>query len=107
MNHELAKKKAEEYGVAKCYATIEELLEDDTIDAIHNCTPTNLHTLINEAVIKSGKHIFSEKPLAMDSSESQKLLDLLKQNPDVVHGINFVYRMNPLVQDMKEQSKSW
>lgn len=102
-NYEIAKKKADEYGVPKCYATIEELLKDDSIDAIHNCTPTNLHTTINEAVIRSGKHIFSEKPLAMDSQESEKILKLLKQNPDVVHGINFVYRMNPLVQDMKNR----
>lgn len=105
-NYGIAKKKSEEYGIAKCYSTVEELLSDKEIDAVHNCTPTNLHTSINEAVIRSGKHIFSEKPLAMDSGESKMLLDLLNQNPDIVHGINFVYRMNSLVQDMKNRVKA-
>jgi predicted dehydrogenase len=39
----------------------------------------------------------------MDSTESQHLLEILAENPGVVHGMNFVYRMNPLVQDMKNK----
>lgn len=39
----------------------------------------------------------------MDSTESKHLLDILAKNPGVVHGMNFVYRMNPLVQDMKNK----
>ena len=103
VNLDLARKKANEYGIPKCHGSIEELLSDEEITAVHNCTPTNLHTSINEAVIRSGKHIFSEKPLAMDSRESEHLLDVLAENPGVVHGMNFVYRMNPLVQDMKNK----
>lgn len=103
---ELAKKKAEEHGIDKYYSSIDELLADDEIDVIHNCTPTNLHNQINEKVIKSGKHIFSEKPLSMNSTESAYLLDLLSENKDVVSGINFVYRMNPLIQDMKNRIKA-
>lgn len=106
VNYELARKKADEYGIPKCYNSIESLINDKEIEVIHNCTPTNLHTAINEAAIKSGKHIFSEKPLAIDSEESKGLLELLARNPDVVNGINFIYRMNPLVQDMKNRVKS-
>lgn len=106
VNYELAKRKAYEYGIPRCYESVDELLADSDIDAVHNCTPTNLHTAINEAAIKSGKHIFSEKPLAMNSRESQKLLDLLSAYPGTVHGVNFVYRMNPLVQDMKNRIRA-
>jgi predicted dehydrogenase len=42
----------------------------------------------------------------MNSHESQELLDLLSANPDIVHGVNFVYRMNPLVQDMKNKVRA-
>lgn len=106
VNYELARKKADEYGIAKCYNSIESLIADKEIEVIHNCTPTNLHTVINEAVVESGKHIFSEKPLAIDSGESAKLLDLLDRNPGIIHGMNFIYRMNPLVQDMKNRVRA-
>jgi predicted dehydrogenase len=105
VNYELAKTKAEQFNIPKCYSSIEELLKDEEIDVVHNCTPTNLHTSINEAIIKSGKHVFSEKPLSMNSKESGRLLQLLEQNRDIIAGINYLYRMNPLVQDMKNRIK--
>ncbi len=106
VNYELAQKKAEQYNIPKCYRAVEELLEDDEIDVVHNCTPNNLHLTINEKIIKSGKHVFSEKPLARNSRESVKMLELLKEYPQTVHGVNFNYRMNPLVQEMKHKIKN-
>ena len=106
VNHALAKQKAEQYGIAKTYAAIDELLTDPDIDIVHNCTPTNLHLEVNEKIIRAGKHIFLEKPLAMDSVQSKKLLDLLSENRQAVAGINFLYRMYPLVQDMKNRVKA-
>ncbi len=105
-HYELAKSKADEYNIPKCYNTIEELLFDDEIDVIHNCTPNFLHTEINKKIIEAGKHIFSEKPLAMNHEESEELLALLSKKPKIVHGVNFCYRMNPLVLDMKEKVKN-
>ena len=98
-----AKAKAEEYGVPKVYQSLEEMLEDPQIDIVHNCTPNAVHLEINKKVIKSGKHIFSEKPLAMNTAETSELVAFLKKHPDTVGGVNFNYRMNPLVQDMKNR----
>lgn len=106
VNYELAKKKADEYYIPKCFKTVEELLADDEIDVVHNCTPNNLHLEINEKIIRAGKHIFSEKPLGKSSEESGRMLELLKEYKDVIHGINFIYRMNPLVQEMKNKVKN-
>ena len=103
---ELARRKAEEFGIEKCYATMEELIADPLIDAVHNCTPTHLHREVNEKVIRAGKHIFSEKPLARTSEESGAMVELLRENPDVVAGVNFCYRMNPLMQDAKNRIAS-
>jgi predicted dehydrogenase len=100
---QMARMKAEEYGISKCYSSAAELLSKENVDVVHNCTPNNLHASINREVIKAGKHIFSEKPLSMNSAESETLLELLKENPNIVNGINFVYRMNPLIQDMKSK----
>lgn len=103
VNYELAKKKAAEYYIPKCYETIEDLLSDPEIQVVHNCTPNNLHLEVNEKIIRSGKHVFSEKPLARNSAESLRLLELLAENKKIVHGVNFNYRMNPLVQEMKQK----
>lgn len=103
VNYELAARKAEEYSIPKCYGTIDEMLADEEIKVIHNCTPNNLHMEVNEKIIRAGKHILSEKPLARSSAESAGMLELLRQNPDIVHGVNFNYRMNPLVQEMKNR----
>jgi predicted dehydrogenase len=102
-NYELAKKKASEYYIPKCYATIDELLADPEIQVVHDCTPNNLHLEVNEKIINAGKHVFSEKPLARTAAETERMLELLRQNKDIVHGINFCYRMNPLVQEMKNK----
>ena len=103
VNYELAKAKAEAFYIPKCYRTVEEMIADEEIDVIHNCTPNHLHLEINEKIIKAGKHVFSEKPLAMTSKESAKMLKLLEQNPDVIHGVNYCYRLNPLVQETKRR----
>ncbi len=100
-NYPLAKKKAEMFNIKKCYETIDELLADNEISVVHNCTSNNLHFDINKKIIQSEKHVFSEKPLALDSKQSGELLKLLKENRQVVAGVNFVYRMNPLVQEIK------
>lgn len=101
INYELALSKAALYQIEHCYSSVDQMLEDKGITVIHNCTPNYLHREINEKVIRSGKHLYSEKPLARDSGESAELLELQEQYPDVVTAVNFNYRMNPLVQDMK------
>jgi len=100
-NIEYAKAKAEQYGVSRYYGTLEELLADPAIEVVHNCTPNHLHTIINRKIIEAGKHLFSEKPLARTYAEAEDLLAVAAAHPEVVCGVNFNYRMNPMVQEMR------
>jgi len=102
---EQARRKAEEFSVPCCYDNVEALLANPDIDVVHNCTPNNLHFEINKKIIQANKHVFSEKPLGRYSSESEQMLKLLAEHPAVVGGVNFCYRMNPLVRDIKNQIK--
>ncbi|HBP38300.1 MAG TPA: dehydrogenase [Clostridiales bacterium] len=102
-NSDLARKKAEEYYIPRCYNSIDDLLADPEIQVIHNCTPNFLHAKINEQVIQSGKHLLSEKPLARDSEESASLIRSLQKHPGTVAAVNFNYRMNPLVQEIRSR----
>lgn len=78
-------------------------MADPEIDAVHNCTPNFLHLSINKEIIKSGKHLLSEKPLCMNYEEAAELVELKKQYPDSVAAVNFNYRLNPLVQETKNR----
>lgn len=102
-NHALSRSKAEANFIPKYYESVDELLLDPEISVVHNCTSNHLHHEINEKIIKAGKHVFSEKPLARTVGESESLLELLREHPEITHGMNFNYRMNPLVQEMKNK----
>jgi inositol 2-dehydrogenase len=55
---------AARYGVKYHYTDYHELLQRDDIDAVVVVTPTNTHAEVIQAAAATGKHIFSEKPLA-------------------------------------------
>ena len=75
VNDELAKKKADEYYIPKCYKTVDEMLADPEIQIVHNCTPNNLHFEINRAALAAGKHVLSEKPLGRNSEEARRMVE--------------------------------
>jgi len=97
---EKADKIAEDFFIPNVYSSWEELINDKEIEVVHNCTPNNLHFEINKAAILAGKHIISEKPLTITSSESEELIKLA-QEKKVVNAINFNYRFYPLIQHAK------
>lgn len=99
-SQEAAEKKAAELGIPKAYGDYHDMLQDSEIKVVHNCTPNHLHFQINKEIILAGKHVISEKPLAMDSKESAELLALAEKR-GVVHGVNFNYRQFPSVQNLQ------
>ena len=97
---DLAAAKAKELSIPKSYGDYRELLADPDIHVVHNCTPNHLHFEVNRDILAAGKHVVSEKPLAMNSDESRELVKLADQ-AGVVHAIDFNYRYMPLVQQAK------
>jgi predicted dehydrogenase len=95
-----ARAKAEALGVPRAYASYEALIADPEVAVVHNATPNYLHYEVNAAAIARGKHIVSDKPLAMTSREARALLDQARQ-AGVVHAVTFNYRGNPLVQQAR------
>lgn len=102
-SEEFAKKKAEQFGIDTYYGYTEDLLSDKNVDVIHNCTPNQFHTEINKKIIAAGKHLFSEKPLARNYKEALEVIEVAKAHPEVVTAVNFNYRMNPMVQEMRHR----
>ncbi|MDF9841731.1 MULTISPECIES: Gfo/Idh/MocA family oxidoreductase [unclassified Paenibacillus] len=101
---ERAQSLAEKLSIPKAYGDYREMLNDPDIDVVHNCTPNHLHYGINKEIMQAGKHVLSEKPLAMNSEESAELLRLAKQY-GIVHGVNFNYRKYPMMKQVSEMVK--
>src|SRR5699024_1594542 len=74
---ERAEKAAVQYGNenAAVYENYQELLEDESIDVIHVCTPNNSHAEISIAALESGKHVMCEKPMAKTSEEAKRMVE--------------------------------
>ena len=96
-----ARSKADALGVPRAYGDFQALIDDDAVDVVHNATPNYLHYRVNAAAIARGKHIVSDKPLAMTSAEARALLDQATA-AKVVHAVTFNYRGNPLVQQARD-----
>ncbi len=65
--------KDEYFPEAKVYTDYRELLKDETIDSVDICTPNYLHSIIAVDAFKAGKHVFCEKPDAIDVTEVLKM----------------------------------
>ena len=102
---ESSKKAAEKLKVPNYYADYQKMLAEEDLDIIHNCTPNYLHFPINKAFMEAGVHVFSEKPLVLNSREADELLEILESR-DIYAGVNFNYRHYPLVKEMKQKVKN-
>jgi predicted dehydrogenase len=99
-NEELAKAKAAELWIPKAYGDYKDLLADPEVQVVHNCTPNHLHFEVNRDILAAGKHVISEKPLAMTTAESSELVRLANES-GLIHAVDFNYRYYPLVQHAK------
>ena len=71
-----AQESAERVKVPTAYGSYEELLADDSIEAIYNPLPNNLHVPWTIKAAEAGKHVLCEKPIAMNATEASTLLDV-------------------------------
>ena len=101
-NDDLARAKAAALNIPKAYGSVDALLADKEIEVVHNCTPNHVHFAISKKIMAAGKHVISEKPLAMTTKESKELVALAAK-AGVVNAIDFNYRYYPLVQEAKAQ----
>src|SRR5262249_25996884 len=64
---------------ARQYTALTQILEDPSIDVVLNLTNPRSHYEINRKCIEHGKHVYSEKPLAMQSDQALELVELAQR----------------------------
>jgi predicted dehydrogenase len=65
----------ERYKIRNAYTSVEQMLDDLSLDVIHINAPPQTHQKIGGLCIDAGCHIFFEKPLALNYEEAKNLVD--------------------------------
>jgi predicted dehydrogenase len=60
------------------HATLDELLSDPAVDAVVNLTAPQAHAEVSRAALAAGKHVHSEKPLALRHADARELVELAR-----------------------------
>ena len=83
------------------YGSLDELLVDDSIDAVVVATPPRTHHQIVRAALEAGKHVLVEKPLATTSADAVDLIEIAAAHGlTLMPGHTFVY--SPPVNKVKD-----
>ena len=77
VNMEAARAKATEHKLQAM--TVVELLADPSIGAVINLTIPKVHGEVNLKILRAGKHVYSEKPLALNIEEGRKILEYARE----------------------------
>jgi predicted dehydrogenase len=85
---------ADEYGIPAVCAEVDDLVHRQEVDIVSVCTPHFLHYSIGMAAIEAGKHVFCEKPLAMNYAEARYMWERAQER-GVKTGIQFGHRVLP------------
>lgn len=89
----LDEKWAKDLGINNLYKDVEDIINDDSIDAVYICTPTDTHAdLIIKAALK-GKAIFCEKPVDLDIKKILEVKTILEET-QVLFQIGFNRRFD-------------
>jgi predicted dehydrogenase len=95
-----AKSLAEKFGIEKHFNDYDEFLKSDINSVYISSKNVNHYQQVIKAA-EAGRHILCEKPLAMNSSEAEKMIKICEQR-DIQLAVNFVYRFHPLIIKAKE-----
>jgi len=75
---ERARALAAEQGIPRA-VRVEQLIADPEISLVINLTVPAVHAAISQEIVKAGKHVYSEKPLALKRREARELMGLARE----------------------------
>jgi len=96
---ELLDRKWEEIGV-KTYTSLEELLRDESIRIVSLCTPDHTHADLAVRILRSGRHLLLEKPLALSLAEAESIGRALADSGSTM-AVDYEFRLNPAIVQLR------
>lgn len=98
---DLAEAFAKRFGAPRWHRNWRELVADKEIDAVYVATPVRLHAAQTIAAAEAGKHVLTEKPMAMNTDECDRMIAACLAN-NVRLGVAYYRRFYPVVRRIKE-----
>ena len=98
VNKEAAQASADEWNVSQVFGNTGELLDSD-IDAVSIIVPNKFHAPLAIQALESGKHVFCEKPPALNAGEVEDMIAAAEKSGKVLM-FNFNNRARPESQAM-------
>jgi predicted dehydrogenase len=92
---------AERFPEARTTADLDELLNDPDLEAIVLATPVITHYALSKRALEAGKHVFVEKPMALEGEDAEELV-LLAEERDLVLMPGHLLLYHPGVRKLKE-----
>lgn len=92
--------------------SLEEICENKEIDAVVIATPIKTHFEIAKKILKSGKHVFIEKPIANNLEEAEELISISDEVEKIIFvGYTFIYnhayiKLKSLIEERQEKIES-
>lgn len=106
LDQALARSQAETFGIPKVY-TPDQLLADPDIEIVVNLTPPKAHAAVSIAALRAGKHVFSEKPLAVTLDEADQILAAADEMGVMLGGAPSTFLGAPLQTMRKVVDDGW
>ncbi len=101
VNPESLNSVAEEYNPNAIYTDFLDLINDENVDVVYICTPTNLHSDMVKAAAEVGKPIMCEKPLAHSCPQARELV-AVTQSAEVNTSVGLVLRYDQFLLHAKK-----
>jgi predicted dehydrogenase len=92
---------ANKHQIPKAYASYDELLADDSIDAVYIPLPNHLHRKWAIHAMAAGKHVLCEKPLSTSATDGIAMFEESEKN-NVLLMEGFMYRFHPQTRRVRE-----
>jgi predicted dehydrogenase len=102
INEARAQEMAKKFGIGQVTTKIEDIMRDPEVDFIKVCTSHEAHLPIIEAAAAAGKHIFCEKPMAMENEEGFKIIRAVRKG-GVKICIDLNRRMSPSLHALRKR----
>jgi UDP-N-acetyl-2-amino-2-deoxyglucuronate dehydrogenase len=97
---EKAKEYAQKFNCAY-YIDYKELLKSNEIDVVNVCTPTYLHAQMVVDAAMAGKHVVTEKPIALTLFDADRMIKVCKKQKVTLFVVK-QNRYNPPITKLKE-----
>jgi predicted dehydrogenase len=92
---------ADRWGWEHTESDWKKMVRRDDVDIVDVSAPQYLHHDITMEALRAGKHVFCEKPLAMNAQQAREMYELAEKQ-GVTHYINHNYRRTPAVRLAKK-----